>query len=71
MNLRDFRKIDLSKLGDLHRYVGQWIAISARNEIVSHSRTYTETVKGVENPREMVLFKVPRAGMLAVTPLLS
>jgi hypothetical protein len=58
----DVAKINLEKLSQaLPRYKNQWVAISARNEIVANGRTYKETVDQVEDPEEVVLLKVTPA----------
>ena len=67
MKTSDTSKIDFVELGpELHKYERQWIAITTRNEIIDHGRTYAEALKVVKDPREVILFKVPPAGMLAV-----
>jgi len=56
----DVSKVDLSKIADqLHKYEFRWIVISQDNEIVSSGETYAEALKGVQNPDEVVMFKVP------------
>ena len=57
ININD---IDLGKLAkELRRFEEQWVAISGDNRIIASGRTYGEAVDKVENPDEVVLFRVP------------
>lgn len=56
----DVNKIDLSLIADqLRKYEHLWVAISQDNKIVSSGATYSEVLESVQNPEDVILFKVP------------
>lgn len=60
--------IDPSKVsGGLHRYAGQWVALSVDHKVVSNGRTYQEVVKNIKRSEGVALFPIPEAD-IALAP---
>jgi len=62
MSIKNTGSIDLGKLGDqIRRYEREWIAVSSKNTVVGHGKTYRQALDAAKHDgySDVVLFKVP------------
>ena len=58
----DIITIDPSKVSEgLHKYAGQWVALSVDHKVVGNGRTYQEVVKNIKRRDGIALFPIPEA----------
>lgn len=64
----DIATIDPSKVsGGLHKYAGQWVALSVAHKVVGSGRTYQEVIKNIKGMAGVALFPIPEAD-IALAP---
>lgn len=65
---QDINTIDPSKVsGGLHKYAGQWVALSTDHKVVGNGRTYQEVMKTLKIKEGVALFPIPEAD-IALAP---
>ena len=66
--MNDITTIDQSKVSEgLHKYAGQWVALSIEHKVVGSGRTYQEVMKSIKERKGVALFPIPEAD-LALAP---
>lgn len=69
--MNDVSQIDPSKVaGGLHKFAGQYVVLSTKNEVVGSGHTYREATQKAKGRQDVVLFTVPEADM-GLAPSLS
>lgn len=64
----DITTIDPSKVSEgLHKYAGQWVALSVDHKVVGNGRTYQEAVKNIKGMGGIALFPLPEVD-IALAP---
>ena len=64
----DITTIDPSKVSEgLHKYAGQWVALSVDHKVVGNGRTYQEVVRSIKRKEGVALFPIPQAD-IALAP---
>ena len=60
--------IDPSKVSEgLHKYAGQWVALSVDHKVVGNGRTYQEVVRNIKRKGGVALFPIPQVD-IALAP---